>query len=60
MREKTEKILILSIPGIGNTIMITPMIILLKRRLPSAKIVVLVTLTGSKEILEMCGCMKIL
>lgn len=34
--------------------MITPMIKLLKERIPDAKIVVLVTLTGSKEILEIC------
>jgi len=54
MNREIEKILILSIPGIGNTIMITPMIKLIYERIPNAKIVVLVTLTGSKEILEIC------
>ena len=47
MNREIKKILILSIQGIGNAIMITPMIKLISERIPNAKIIVLVTLTGS-------------
>lgn len=52
MNSNMKKILILSIPGIGNTIMITPMLEFIHKNIENADIIVLVTLTGSKEVLE--------
>jgi heptosyltransferase-2 len=49
-----EKIIILSIHGIGDAVMLTPMIRLLGEKRPDAKISVLTTLTGSKQIFETC------
>ncbi|MBD3184484.1 hypothetical protein GF312_19530 [Candidatus Poribacteria bacterium] len=49
-----EKIVILSIHGIGDAIMLTPMIQLLGEKRPGSKITVLTTLEGSKQIFESC------
>lgn len=52
MAEHVEKILIISLPGIGNTLLFTPALRLLRRRRPEARIDVLVEGTGSVQVLE--------
>ena len=49
-----DKIIILSIHGIGDAIMLTPMIQLLGEKIPNAQITVLTTLEGSKQVFETC------
>lgn len=46
------KILVLALSGIGDALMFTPALKLLKQELPSAQIDVLVMFTGAKEILD--------
>lgn len=46
------KILVLALSGIGDALMFTPALKLLKRQLPSSRIDVLVMFSGAKEILE--------
>ncbi len=47
-----NKILIISVAGIGNTLMATPLIESLKRGIPDSKIDVLVAQRGSSEVLQ--------
>lgn len=51
---KMDKLIILSIHGIGDAIMLTPMIQLLGEKSLAAKITVLTTLEGSKQVFETC------
>ncbi len=46
------KILLVSLAGIGNTLLVTPLIELLRKRFTKEKIYVLVMLKGAKELLE--------
>lgn len=48
---KKDKIAILSINGIGDTIMLTPMIRLLRCRCPRANIIVVVSTVGARQVL---------
>lgn len=52
MAESVEKILIISLPGIGNTLLFTPALRVLRRKHPEARIDVLVEGAGSVQILE--------
>ena len=46
------KILVISLAGIGNTLLATPMLELLRKKYPDARITALVMFKGSKELLE--------
>jgi ADP-heptose:LPS heptosyltransferase len=52
------KILVISLAGIGDTLLATPLIRELRANLPDARIDALVLWTGSKDILESNGCLN--
>jgi heptosyltransferase-2 len=51
-RREIKKILVLCLPGIGDTLLFTPALRILREHFPQAQIWVLVMFKGSKEILE--------
>lgn len=51
-REEIRKILVMCLPGIGDTLLFTPALRSLREHFPQAQIWVLVMFKGSKEVLE--------
>ncbi|MCK4597418.1 hypothetical protein KAU04_05235, partial [bacterium] len=51
-REEIRKILVMCLPGIGDTLLFTPALRFLREHFPQAQIWVLVMFKGSKEVLE--------
>jgi len=51
-REKVRKVLVLCLPGIGDTLLFTPALRALREHLPGAQIWVLVMFKGSQQVLE--------
>ncbi len=47
-----KKILVFSLPGLGNTLLFTPVLEKLRKQFPDAKITVLVMYKGSKQMLD--------